>query len=210
MSKLLQTKKAARVSARCAQCHRVYEKRADRVRTPDFCGIGCRKTYQANERLKLGKNCLVCGSFFVPRAAQLRDGKGKYCSHACFNSISAAHLHSETGEANRLASWIRKGNRERQKSRTGPSNPCFIGRKISDGYVWAWVDGRGYIQEHRLVAENMVGRPLERHEVVHHRNEIRSDNRPENLCVMTRAEHAREHMDDLIKGMRRKQSKGVS
>jgi hypothetical protein len=66
-----------------------------------------------------------------------------------------------------------------------------------DGYRLCAViyqDGsRAIIEEHREVMERVLGRALTADEVVHHKNEKRDDNRPENLEVMTRAEHARLH-----------------
>lgn len=77
------------------------------------------------------------------------------------------------------------------------------GEKIiaSNGYVLVFVgkehhlaDVRGYAYEHRIVAERMLGRKLEPGELVHHRNEIKSDNRPENLEVVKgNAEHFLRH-----------------
>lgn len=64
----------------------------------------------------------------------------------------------------------------------------------SRGYAFLWVDSRGYVQEHRLVMEQMVGRRLTRQEVVHHRNHNKLDNRPENLVLVShQAEHIRTH-----------------
>lgn len=53
---------------------------------------------------------------------------------------------------------------------------------------------------HRVVAEQMIGRPLARDEVVHHKDGNRQNNRPENLQVMTRAEHTRLHRQETLNG----------
>ena len=42
----------------------------------------------------------------------------------------------------------------------------------------------GMVYKHILVAESMLGRKLKPHEVIHHINGKRSDNRPENIMIM--------------------------
>lgn len=48
--------------------------------------------------------------------------------------------------------------------------------------------------EHRMIIENYLGRKLNRNEVVHHINGDKSDNRIENLKVMSLSEHTKLHM----------------
>jgi len=50
-----------------------------------------------------------------------------------------------------------------------------------------------YIPVHRLIMSQIEGRNLDPEEIVHHRNGIKTDNRPENLELMTKSEHMKLH-----------------
>lgn len=75
-----------------------------------------------------------------------------------------------------LLCWIFSGN--------GYTKGEYVLRKSKAGRVR---------YEHREIAEEILGRPLEHWEVVHHINGRRDDNRPSNLCVMSRRNHDRYH-----------------
>lgn len=138
--------------------------------------LSAKKRYWANPSVARASRrtvpgvCEMCGIEFLGRP-------GARC---CTRSCSAKLAHSE-GRANTIA----------------PRTPT-PGRKVSHlGYVRVWVPegtpGRtknGYMMEHRLVMQNHLGRALHPWEIVHHRNGIKDDNRPENLEIVTRARHA--------------------
>ncbi|HEC65537.1 MAG TPA: HNH endonuclease [bacterium] len=82
----------------------------------------------------------------------------------------------------------------------GKNNPMWKGGvHFKKGYKYflkpehPGASKQGYVAEHRFVMEKKLGRYLTRKEVVHHKNEIRSDNRIENLILMGWGEHLSIH-----------------
>ena len=98
------------------------------------------------------------------------------------------------------ACWKASLNQTRQ----GPVNPNWKGgRSIRpDGYVEVRVNGRRKL-EHVHLMEQHLGRRMNRGEVVHHKNADRTDNRLENLEVMTVSEHMRLHHKNGVSHRRR-------
>lgn len=82
----------------------------------------------------------------------------------------------------------------------GSGNPNFNGGQYFNkkGYVKVLRpdhpdNDHGYVYMHRLVMEEWLQRPLKKTEVVHHINEIKCDNRRENLFLTTIPEHSAIH-----------------
>lgn len=89
----------------------------------------------------------------------------------------------------------------RDSQALGRNNNWKGGRSVaSNGYVLLKMPGhhladvRGYIYEHRLIAEEKIGRRLRNGEQVHHVNGVKTDNRPDNIEVVASiAEHRARH-----------------
>lgn len=114
--------------------------------------------------------------------------------------VYGRHLSDETKEK------LRKAN-------TAANNYHWSGgRKIhSEGYVLVYdpeshlCNKHGFVMEHRLVAEKKYGRELTTNDIVHHLDGNKQNNDPDNIVVLTRAEHIKIHRD-LLNQSRRKEN----
>jgi predicted DNA-binding protein YlxM (UPF0122 family) len=91
--------------------------------------------------------------------------------------------------------------RRSKNTGTGPNaNHWQGGRPIFQGYQYVYAPDhpratktRPYVQEHRLVMEEQIGRHLESHEVVHHKDGNKLNNDASNLVIKSRAKHLSDH-----------------
>lgn len=102
------------------------------------------------------------------------DMRGRHGNHAC----GPAHPRSNHGTMHSSHGYV--------IIRAEPNHP----------HAWKARGRQWYIYEHVVVAAAKIGRPLAADEVVHHVNGDKTDNRAENIEVMTREAHSRHHASE--------------
>ena len=133
------------------------------------------------------------------------------CQCGCGGTIIVLRHHHARGIPrfiNGHSSRVENGMR----GRSNESNPNFKRGHYTTprGYVAILNPERTckadkYIYEHRYVMEKHLGRKLRSDEQVHHRNGIKTDNRVENLHLLSVSEHAALHQEELRRAIGEKQ-----
>ena len=155
-------------------------------------------------------NCTNCDKPMKKWKSQIPKSGKAYCSLSCSTSYRNKHEYNPSkhrdlsGENNPM--WgnghLIAGEKNGMYGRTGESCPAFKGgRHIrKDGYYRVLVDGKRILEHRKVMLDE--GHDL-KDKIVHHKNRNRSDNRIENLEVMTREEHVEEHKLEMTEGKRR-------
>lgn len=118
-----------------------------------------------------------------------RAPRGSYKGKKCSISYCERSAHSRGWCKKHYEVWRCHGDPLHMERR--------VGTKSKEGYVLLWVDGK-QIRAHRYVMSQILGRDLEPHENVHHKNGIKDDNRPENLELWISDQPPGARMEDLI------------
>ena len=123
------------------------------------------------------KECIECGTEFMPDHHHRGQ---KCCSREC--------MYKQIAVRNRTSQRVNQpgGLTEEEKDKL---RKLYLDK--GEGLTYRKVNGR---HEHRTVAEEVLGRPLGKNEVVHHEDLDKRNNDPSNLFVFpTQSWHKRHH-----------------
>ena len=197
---------AHRVTLPCVGCgaevERTTEQRRKATTEAVYCGDECRRKVGSKPKTGQMVACANgCGTEVWRKPSEIATRAATYCSPECRAEsqqdrvtwpCEACDTEVETVRSKMgryCSSKCAASGRRRQPGDTYTS---------PKGYVWVWGEDGVKRQQHTVVMERMIGRPLERHENVHHKNGQRGDNAESNLEIWSTAQPAGQRPEDKV------------
>jgi hypothetical protein len=190
----------------CAICGKEFYIKKSKINKRKYCSNYC--FYQARKKIrgkdhpnwrggKIKIKCLTCKKEKYVWPSKLKEGNGKYCSYKCFSVSMIGREAWNKG----LKTGIIPSSAFKKGQNIGERHPYWKGGITNHmGYIRIYHPDhpfakKQYVFEHRFVAEKILGRYLDPEERIHHINEIKDDNRPENLYLFdSMKEHCKYHI----------------
>lgn len=142
--------------------------------------------------------CDWCGKEFERLECYMKGKKHCFCSRQCLADFSSKSknpaAYAELKDLSGVSTHMKKLNEDMNSARmTIETRKKLRNARLGKGECNGYSKIYGNLA-HRVIAEQMLGRPLTQNEVVHHRDGNRYNNEPENLVVFpTAGDHARFH-----------------
>lgn len=199
------------IKLNCKNCGKEFWIHNCRKDTARYCSYKC----YWERPSKLWKKCLICKKEFKGNSKE-----SKLCSRKCCKKYQQLNPNKGTfkkGQHPSPETEFKKGQKHTSewkqymgKLNKGKRNYFWKGGRIKQsGYIYLYSPDhpyrskKNYVAEHRLVVEKHIKRYLLRKETIHHINEIKTDNRIENLYIFPNIEsHSSYHIlfkNNLIK-----------
>lgn len=124
------------------------------------------------------------------------------CKCECGNTTITGTASLRNGNTRSCGCLLRDHVRSQPKGSLSPN--WKGGRRIEEGYVLIYMPehprakSNGYVREHTVVMEKMIGRCLYPNEQVHHKNANKEDNRPKNLELWVKSQPSGARVKDLV------------
>lgn len=147
----------------------------------------------------------ACGCGKITPIAKYSDRRSGYVAG---QPLRYLHGHNMRGKKRNHSKETRErmGASQLRRFENPENHPRWKGGiTMHKGYVKIKVHGHpyasrhGYVKRSRLVAEKALGRYLKPHEIVHHRNEKKDDDRNKNLVICSKKYHDYLHMTMRLK-----------
>ncbi len=166
-----------------------------------FCSWPCYEQHKSSNTVP-NCECSICKKPMYLKPSRLKRTKNDVtCSFECKNELKKEYM---------------KGEKNHQFGLKGALNASFTGDRLINeyGYIMVYLpdhpkaDTNGRYREHRYIIEQSDKYPSEYFDIInnqrvlkdcyvaHHINEIKTDNRIENIVAITISEHTKIHNSD--------------